>query len=162
DMELEQSMLPHLEKHGRDTPLDSDEIPLHGERRVVGAHLNPPNDQTLSLGFPNQGRSIVNPFGINGGDLSLPRRYNLFFGTYMDAHSIPMYGGFFGKGANTQGLGSASRSGTGNTCGSGTISQTISAQFSGTLGTLCVTASGPLLAIGVSRGGTSESRGTGP
>ncbi|KAH9326742.1 hypothetical protein KI387_006920, partial [Taxus chinensis] len=47
DVEPEQFVLPHLGKHRREAPSTSDEISLHGERRSIGAHLNPPGDQPL-------------------------------------------------------------------------------------------------------------------
>ncbi|KAH9308459.1 hypothetical protein KI387_036370, partial [Taxus chinensis] len=64
--------------------------------------------------------------------------------------------------ADTQDFGLVSGSGEGYTIGSGMLSQTIGAQFNGTLGTLGATASGPLLAAGGSRGGTNGIGGTGP
>ncbi|KAH9311592.1 hypothetical protein KI387_026627, partial [Taxus chinensis] len=114
DVEPEQSVLPHLGKHVRETPSASDESSSHGERRVIGTYLNPPSDQTLALGFLDQGRSIVDPVGISGSDRSVPRRYNFSFPTSMAMH-IPVFRGIFGQGASTQAFGLMSGSGTGYT-----------------------------------------------
>ncbi|KAH9291626.1 hypothetical protein KI387_043184, partial [Taxus chinensis] len=87
DVDPEQSVLPHIGKHVRETPSASGESSSHGERRVIGTYLNPPSDRALALGFPKPGRSI-DPVETSGRDRSMPRRYNFTFPSSMAAHIL--------------------------------------------------------------------------
>ncbi|KAH9310440.1 hypothetical protein KI387_025475, partial [Taxus chinensis] len=52
DMEPEHQELPHLGKHDRDPPLASHRSVPVETTWATGAHLNPPGDLALALGFP--------------------------------------------------------------------------------------------------------------
>ncbi|KAH9291432.1 hypothetical protein KI387_043378, partial [Taxus chinensis] len=73
DMEPEQSMLPHLGKCRKETPLASDESSSLRERRVFDVYLNPPSDQFLVISLPNLEICITNLVGIGGSNKLAPK-----------------------------------------------------------------------------------------